>query len=150
MVVLVVRLRQRAELSTCRPRVFAYCRRKPAFRLTAHAWRCASLGGTAQLLDDFPRVRLVDNPAPDRSTIHRRLQRLFQQRGIHLDALAAGDSFCLSRDVTANILFPPRSFGSPSLMIRRTLSTCWSGRRRRSCLCPIVASRPNKHCWPAT
>src|SRR5213594_1789681 len=71
------------------------------------------LGGTAQLLDDFPRVRVVDNPAPDRSTIHRRLQRLFQQRGIRSDTLAVGDSFRLSRDVTANVLFPPRSFSSP-------------------------------------
>src|SRR5438876_4713590 len=40
------------------------------------------LGGTAQLLDDFPRVHLADNPSPDRSTIHRRLQLLFQQRRI--------------------------------------------------------------------
>jgi competence protein ComEC len=70
------------------------------------------LGGTPQLLDDFPRVRVVDNPAPDRSTIHRRLQRLFQQRDIQSDALAAGDSFRLSRDVRANVLFPPRSFSS--------------------------------------
>ena len=65
------------------------------------------------MLDDFPRVRLVDNPAPDRSTIHRRLQRLFQQRDIQADALAAGDNFRLSRDVTANVLFPPRTFSSP-------------------------------------
>src|SRR6184192_1443950 len=71
------------------------------------------LGGTAQLLDDFPRVRVVDNPAPHRSTIHRRLQRLFQQRGIQSDTLAVGDSFRLSRDVMANILFPPRNFSSP-------------------------------------
>src|SRR6266446_4827897 len=71
------------------------------------------LGGTTQLLDDFPRVRLVDNPAPDRSTIHRRLQRLFQHRRIKTDALAAGDSFSLSRAVTANVLSPPRSFSSP-------------------------------------
>jgi competence protein ComEC len=70
------------------------------------------LGGTAQLLDDFPRVRVFDNPAPDRSTIHRRLQRLFQERGIKRAALAAGDSFRLSRDVTAHVLFPPRSFSS--------------------------------------
>jgi beta-lactamase superfamily II metal-dependent hydrolase len=70
------------------------------------------LGGTTQLLDDFPRVRLVDNPAPDRSTIHRRLHRLFQQRAIQSDALAAGDSFRLSRDVTANVLFPPPGFSS--------------------------------------
>jgi len=71
------------------------------------------IGGTAQLLDDFPRVRVVDNAAPDHSTIHWRLQRLFRQHGIRSDALAVADSFRLSRDVTANILFPPRSFSSP-------------------------------------
>ena len=70
------------------------------------------LGGTAQLLDDFPRVHLADNPSPDRSTIHRRLQRLFQQRRLKTDALAAGESFRLSRDVTANVLFPPPGFSS--------------------------------------
>jgi competence protein ComEC len=71
------------------------------------------LGGTAQLLDDFPRVRVLDNPTPDRSTIHRRLQRLFQERGIKPAALAAGDSFRLSSQVTAHVLFPPRSLSSP-------------------------------------
>src|SRR5438477_3166859 len=70
------------------------------------------LGGTTQLLDDFPRVRLVDNPASDRSTIHRQLQRLFQQRRIQSEALAAGDSFRLSHIVTANVLFPPPGFSS--------------------------------------
>ena len=70
------------------------------------------LGGTPQLVDDFPRVRLVDNPAPDRSTVHRRLQLLFQQRRIKTDAPTAGDSFRLSRDVTANVLFPPPDFSS--------------------------------------
>ncbi|PYI75438.1 MAG: hypothetical protein DMF01_07630, partial [Verrucomicrobia bacterium] len=71
------------------------------------------LGGVTQLVDDFPRIRVVDNPAPDRSTIHRRLQRLFQERGIKPDALSAGDIFRLSPDVTAQILFPPRIFSSP-------------------------------------
>jgi len=70
------------------------------------------LGGTAQLLDDFPRVHLADNPSPDRSTIHRRLQRLFQQRRIKTDTLAAGKSFRLSHNVTANVLFPPPGFSS--------------------------------------
>jgi ComEC/Rec2-related protein len=71
------------------------------------------LGGTAQLLDDFPRVRVLDNPAPDRSTIHRRLQRLFQQRRIRPDTLVAGDTLHLSPEVTAQILFPPLNFSSP-------------------------------------
>jgi ComEC/Rec2-related protein len=71
------------------------------------------LGGTPQLLADFSRVRVLDNPTADRSTIHRRLQRLFHQRGIKSAALVAGDSFRLSRDVTAHVLFPPRTFSSP-------------------------------------
>jgi competence protein ComEC len=70
------------------------------------------LGGTAQLLDDFPRVRVVDNPAPDRSTIHRRLRRLFRENGIHSEALVAGDSSRLSRNLIAHVLFPPRNFSS--------------------------------------
>src|SRR5213080_1559904 len=70
------------------------------------------LGGAAQLLDDFPRIRIVDNAAPDHSAVHRRLQQLFREHGIEPDNLAAGDSFRLSRDVTARVLFPPRNFGS--------------------------------------
>src|SRR6058998_609351 len=71
------------------------------------------LGGTAQLLDDFPRIRVVDNAAPDHSAVHRRLQQLFREHGIEPDNLAAGDSFRLSPDVTARVLFPPRNFSSP-------------------------------------
>jgi len=71
------------------------------------------LGGTAQLLDDFPRIHVMDNAAPDRSSVHRRLQRLFQEHGIKPENLTAGDGFRLSRDVTARVLFPPRNFSSP-------------------------------------
>jgi competence protein ComEC len=71
------------------------------------------LGGTAQLLDDFRRIRVVDNAAPDHSAVHRRLQRLFREDGIKPDNLTAGESFRLSRNVTAHILFPPRNFSSP-------------------------------------
>src|SRR6266516_3133550 len=60
------------------------------------------------LLHDFPGVRLIDNPAPDRSAIHQRLQRLFQQREIKPNNLVAGDSFRLSGEVTGHVLFPPR------------------------------------------
>src|SRR5438093_4553959 len=70
------------------------------------------IGGAAELLHDFPRVRLIDNPAPDRSTIHQRLQRLFRERGIKPADLATGDSFRLSRKVTAHVLFPPQSFSA--------------------------------------
>ena len=70
------------------------------------------LGGAAELIRDFPYVRLIDNPAPDRSTVHQRLQRLFQEHGIKPDSLTAGDSVRFSRKVTAHVLFPPQSFAS--------------------------------------
>src|SRR6266704_1245769 len=70
------------------------------------------LGGAAELLHDYPRVRVIDNPAPDRSSIHRRLQRLLQERGVKPNDLTAGDNFRLSRDVIAHVLFPPRIFSA--------------------------------------
>ena len=66
------------------------------------------IGGATELLHDFPGVRLIDNPAPDRSAVHQRLQRLFQQREIKPNNLVAGDSFRLSGEVTGHVLFPPR------------------------------------------
>jgi len=68
------------------------------------------IGGAAQLLRDFPRVRLIDNPAPDRSAVHQQLQHLFQERGIKPDNFAAGDTFRVAREVTARVLFPSRVF----------------------------------------
>jgi beta-lactamase superfamily II metal-dependent hydrolase len=71
------------------------------------------IGGVAQLLSDFPRVRVIDNPAPDRSLIHRRLPRIvsgLEGRGRKPDELAAGDNFHLSREAIAHVLFPPRGF----------------------------------------
>jgi len=71
------------------------------------------LGGTTQLLEDFPEIHFVDNPTPDHSVVHKRLQRLLQEHGIKPDNLTAGDSFRLSHSVTAHVLFPPRNFSSP-------------------------------------
>jgi competence protein ComEC len=71
------------------------------------------IGGVTQLLRDFPRVRLIDNPAPDRSFIHRRLSRIvsgLEGRTRKPVELAAGDIFHLSRDAIAEVLFPPRGF----------------------------------------
>ena len=68
------------------------------------------IGGTVNLLRDFPSVHLIDNPMPDRSTVHQGLQHLFKENGIKPEDLAAGDHFRLSREVTAHVLFPPRRF----------------------------------------
>jgi beta-lactamase superfamily II metal-dependent hydrolase len=72
------------------------------------------IGGAAELLHDFPRIRLIDNPASDHSTVHRRLQRLFKEYRITPDDLTAGDGFRLSHEVTVHVLFPPRSFNAPT------------------------------------
>src|SRR5262245_10180046 len=71
------------------------------------------IGGVAQLLSDFPRVHVIDNSAPDRSLIHRRLSRMvsgLEGRGGKPADLAAGDNFHLSRDAIAHVLFPFRGF----------------------------------------
>jgi beta-lactamase superfamily II metal-dependent hydrolase len=71
------------------------------------------IGGVMQLLSDFPRVNAIDNPAPDRSIIHRRLSRIVSERegrGLKPAELAAGENFHLSRDAIAHVLFPPRGF----------------------------------------
>jgi competence protein ComEC len=71
------------------------------------------IGGVTQLLSDFPGVRVIDNPAPDRSLIHRRLSRMvskLERRGRKPVELAAGDNFDLSREVMAHVLFPSLGF----------------------------------------
>jgi beta-lactamase superfamily II metal-dependent hydrolase len=64
-------------------------------------------------LNDFPKVRLIDNPAPDRSFAHRQLLRTasrLEGRSFKPDKWAAGDNFRLSRDAVAQVLFPPPGF----------------------------------------
>src|SRR5262249_15325304 len=57
------------------------------------------MGGTAQLLQDFSPRRVVDNAAPDHSTVHKKLRQLFRERRVKLDNFSAGESFRLSREV---------------------------------------------------
>jgi competence protein ComEC len=68
------------------------------------------IGGGEPLLQDFlPRI-LIDNPAADRSAIHRRLRRLFADRHISSRNLFAGENLNLTSNVIGRILFPPRQF----------------------------------------
>jgi competence protein ComEC len=71
------------------------------------------IGGAMELLDDFPTVQVFDNPAPDRSTLHRRLSRVLSElkkRRLRCSSLIAGDDLRLAPDVTARVLFPPTGF----------------------------------------
>jgi competence protein ComEC len=88
------------------------------------------IGGMTQLLCDFPRVRVIDNPAPDRSLIHRRLAKIvsgLEGRRHEPAELAAGDNFHLSREAIGRVLFPPRGFAGETaddqaLVIRLLIS----------------------------
>jgi competence protein ComEC len=70
------------------------------------------IGGTGPLLQDFAPQLLIDNPAADRSLIHRRLRRAFVDRKINPTHLSAGNSFEISPQLTGRVLFPPREYAA--------------------------------------
>jgi beta-lactamase superfamily II metal-dependent hydrolase len=70
------------------------------------------IGGAEDLLHDiFPAV-LIDNPAPDRSTIHRRLREALSISRINLLKPQMRDAFKVSPNVTGEVLFPPPDFNA--------------------------------------
>jgi competence protein ComEC len=68
------------------------------------------IGATESLLRDLAPTVMIDNPAADRSTIHRRLREMFRSQGLNLVSLKTGEEFPLSPEVTGKILFPPANF----------------------------------------
>jgi ComEC/Rec2-related protein len=62
-------------------------------------------------LDFAPRV-VIDNPAIDRSTIHRQMRDRFLIRNVATRSLRAGEDFVVARDVVGKILFPPAGFAA--------------------------------------
>jgi beta-lactamase superfamily II metal-dependent hydrolase len=71
------------------------------------------IGGTLELLNDFPKTQVFDNPAPDRSALHRRLFLMdseLKKRGLKYSSLVAGQRLHLAHGVGAVVLFPPPGF----------------------------------------
>jgi len=68
------------------------------------------IGATESLVRDLAPTVMIDNPAADRSTIHRRLREMFRSQGLNLVSLKTGEEFPLSPEVTGKILFPPANF----------------------------------------
>src|SRR5262249_781376 len=67
------------------------------------------IGGAMELLNDFPNTHVFDNPAQDRSALHRRLSRMLsglKEHGLKCSSLVAGDELHLAHDVAARVLFP--------------------------------------------
>ena len=64
------------------------------------------IGGALLLLEEFQPQRVIDNPAPDRSTVHRVLTARLAGR----EMATQGKLFALTRHVTGKILHPPADF----------------------------------------
>jgi ComEC/Rec2-related protein len=66
------------------------------------------LGGALAVLEEFRPRRVIDNGAPDRSSVHQNLVARLKRREIAVrDA-----SFRLSRDITARVLYPVAGFNA--------------------------------------
>ena len=71
------------------------------------------IGGALSLADEVAPACWIDNPSPDKSTLHKKLHRRFRELRIHPAQLVQNDSFQISPDVTATIVHPPRGFTAP-------------------------------------
>src|SRR5262249_37912737 len=103
------------------------------------------IGGVTQLLSDFPRVHVIDNSAPDRSLIHRRLSRRMsglEGRERKSSELAADDNFHLSRDTMLMFCSRPAGLQDQQRTIKLWLFGCRSRRAHPFCLCRTTAQKP--------
>jgi competence protein ComEC len=71
------------------------------------------IGGAARLISEMRPALLIDNPAPDRSSIHKRLRRIFEQARLRVSHPAKGENLRIGPDLDCAVLYPPRSFSSP-------------------------------------
>jgi competence protein ComEC len=70
------------------------------------------IGAADLVASDFVPRLLIDNPATDRSTIHRRMREAFSIRNIAVRSLGGGGDFAIASDVWGRILFPPTGFAA--------------------------------------
>jgi len=70
------------------------------------------IGGAEDLLREFVPTVVIDNPAVDRSTIHRRLREIVPTHRLNLISLKTGENFPISSGVNGRILFPPADFNA--------------------------------------
>jgi competence protein ComEC len=83
------------------------------------------IGGADSLLHDFVPTVLIDNPGPDRSTIHRWLRKTFSSRQLNPRKLTAGSDFSISSNVKVRILFPPPDFPAITADDRTLVVQLW-------------------------
>jgi len=70
------------------------------------------IGGAGRLISELRPKLLVDNPAPDRSSIHKRLRQIFDEGKRRVKLASRGDLFPIGPEVTCDILYPPSGFST--------------------------------------
>jgi competence protein ComEC len=70
------------------------------------------IGAAARILLEMPPALLIDNPAPDRSSIHKRLRRLYDERTLRVLRPVRGETISPDKDIKCLILYPPPKFSA--------------------------------------
>lgn len=71
------------------------------------------IGGAGHLLSEIRPKTLIDNPAPDRSSSHKRLRRMLDEHKRSVTRPTRGEVLQIGPDVTCAVVHPPRDFSSP-------------------------------------
>ncbi|MEY2484385.1 MAG: competence protein ComEC [Verrucomicrobiota bacterium] len=70
------------------------------------------IGGAAKLVSDLPPSLLIDNPVGDRSGVHKRLRRLFEDHRLTIQTRFKGDNFSVGDEISGVIFHPPAGFSA--------------------------------------
>lgn len=70
------------------------------------------IGGASRLLSEIRPRLLIDNPAQDRSSVHKRLRRMLDEKKWPVTHPARGEVLQIGPDVTCAVVHPPRDFSS--------------------------------------
>lgn len=66
------------------------------------------IGGAIRVTADCQPRLIIDNPLLDRSIVHRRVRKYFDDSRITVQQLCASDSFAVAPQVNAHVLYPAR------------------------------------------
>ena len=70
------------------------------------------IGGAEHLLSEILPKLLIDNPAPDRSSVHKRLRRMLDEKKSSVIRPTRGEVLTIGPDVKCAVIHPPRDFSS--------------------------------------
>ncbi|MEO8440307.1 MAG: ComEC/Rec2 family competence protein [Spartobacteria bacterium] len=85
------------------------------------------LGGAASLREEFRPRRVIDNPSPDRSSVHRAFVVRLDRREI----AARGAEFSFAKQITARVLYPPAGLKSKAADDQALVVQLRIGRKHR-------------------